>query len=284
MNPLSEITLLVTRELRRNFRSAKGLILLALCVLMAAGAAMVLVNLEHSAADLARRGHRGSGVALSVGGIEATRKMLESAYSEAVADRLAAVPRIVLTMMMGATFFAPLFVALLSFDSVSAELQFRSVRYWTVRMRRGSFFLGKVAGVFLVAATATLVAQAIAWSIAIVRGGTDVADTLRWGLILWATILPILLAWCSMAVFVSALFRAPIVALMTNFACNVALWVCWVSSVRDHQWLRWVYPNHADSFLLSGDPIDLATGVGACLAFAAAFWVGGVVIFQKRDL
>jgi ABC-type transport system involved in multi-copper enzyme maturation permease subunit len=285
MNPLSEVALLVARELRRNFRSAKGLVLLALCALMAAGAAMALVGAEHAADELARHGRRGSGMAMSMVGAEATRKMLEQVYSEAVADRLASVPRIVLTMMAGAVMFAPSFIAMLSFDSVSAELQFRGVRYWTVRMRRSSYFLGKVAGVFVVAATAVLVAQAIAWSIAISRGSSPVAETLTWGLILWVNVLPIVLAWCSMAVFVSALVRTPIVALMINFACNIALWVAWAAGrFPDRAWLQWLYPNHADRYLLSNDPIELLTGLGACFAFAAVFAIGGVVIFQQRDV
>lgn len=289
MNPLSEIALLVARELRRNFRSAKGLVLLSLCALMAAGAALALVGAEHAADDFARQGKRGSGVAMTVAGAEATRKLIEAMYGENVADRLASVPKIVLTMVAGAVIFAPSFIALLSFDSVSAELQFRGIRYWTVRMRRSSYFVGKVLGVFLVAATATLLAQAIAWTIAVTRGTSPAVDTLSWGLILWVNMLPIALAWCSLAVFVSALVRAPIVALMINFACNLALWIAWLSSrVRDRHReeaaLWWIYPNNADRYLLSNDPKEIALGLGVCVGFAAVFWIGGVALMQQRDV
>src|ERR1035437_3750854 len=122
MNPLLEIGLLVARELRRSLRSAKGLVLLLICAMMAAGTALVVAGMEQSAQEAARHAKHGSAMALAMVGSEANRRMLEAAYDASVADRLSAVPRIVLTMMAGTIMFAPMFIAFLSFDSVSSEL------------------------------------------------------------------------------------------------------------------------------------------------------------------
>lgn len=286
MNPLAEVGLLVARELRRSVRSGKGIVLLLLCAMMATGTALIVVGAQQAADEAARHAvRRGSGVAMMMAGSEANHLMLESWYDATVATRLREVPRIVLVMVMGTVMFAPAFVAMLSFDSVSAELQFRSVRYWTVRMRRASYFAGKVAGVFALAALATLVVQGIAWAIAIARGAAPLVETVGWGVLLWASTLPIVLAWVSLAVFISSFARTPMLALMLNFMANFALWLGWVIGHNgDLKWLRWVFPNFQDVRLLSSDPVQALVGLGACVAFSALFWLTGGVIFQRRDL
>ena len=37
----------------------------------------------------------------------------------------------------------PMLVALMGFDSISADIQHKGVRYWTLRTRRASYFVGK---------------------------------------------------------------------------------------------------------------------------------------------
>ncbi len=273
MNPMQEVGHLVGRELRRSVRSAKGLVLFILCAMGAAGTAMLISASEKALKD----GH------LDASG--AQKQFLEGVYDAAVAGRLANVPGIVIWMLIGTVALAPGFVALLGFDAVSAELQFRSVRYWTVRMRRGSYFVGKVVSVFVLAGAATLIAQVLGWGIAIGRGVAPFGDTVGWGLVLWVTILPILLAWCALSVFLSSLVRTPILALLFNFGANFLLWMCWlVGKLATQPWIRWVYPNHVDAYLLSPSSENVALGLVANLVFAAVFTIAGTFIFQQRDL
>lgn len=273
MNPMQEVGHLVGRELRRSVRSAKGLVLFLLCAMGAAGTAMLISASERALKD----GH--------LDGSGAQRQFLEGFYDAAVASRLANVPGIVIWMLIGTVALAPGFVALLGFDAVSAELQFRSVRYWTVRMRRGSYFVGKVVSVFVLAALATFIAQTLGWGIAIARGVAPFGDTLSWGLVLWLTILPILLAWCALSVFLSSLVRTPILALLFNFGANFLLWMCWlVGKLAEQPWVRFVYPNHVDSYLLSPASDRVAIGLVTTIVFAALFTVAGTFVFQQRDL
>jgi ABC-type transport system involved in multi-copper enzyme maturation permease subunit len=173
---------------------------------------------------------------------------------------------------------------MVGFDSISAELQYRSVRYWTVRMRRSSFFFGKFLGVYSLVVIMTVVMHFAAYAIAAFRGASF-GDTFGWGIKLLLAILPIQLAWCGMAVFISSLARTPFMALLFNFAANFALWLIWIiGSVNKTDVLMYLYPNRWDVFLFSPSSDRVALGLLACAGFAAVFCAAGVFLFQRRDL
>ena len=180
MNPAVEVYLLVTRELRRNLRSAKGLVLLLICLIAAAGAALVMTRASNVSREQGVDTEQAAGLSL---------QFLQLMYDQAVASRLLSAPLVPIAMFVGMIFLLPAFIALVSFDSVSSELQFKSVRYWTVRVRRSSFFVGKVLGVFTLVAATTLLMNALTWGIAIAREA-PFGSTVAWGLTLWASAVP----------------------------------------------------------------------------------------------
>ena len=276
MNPVTEVGLLTARELRKNLRSAKGLVLLVLCVLGAIATALLLARAKQIGAE-----HNADTAQMK----EANEQFLTDFYDKSVAHSMADTPAVALMMLIGTVWLAPMFIALLAFDSISAELQHRSVRYWTVRMRRASFYVGKVTGVFSVVAVITLAMHALAWGIAIARGASGFGETVSWGLHLWAASLPIQLAWCSLAVFISSLSKTPILALLFSFAANFAMWLIYViGKARKTEELTYLYPNRFDVWLLSPDASTVVQGVLACMAFVVVFSGVGVFLFQRRDV
>ncbi|MEO7091647.1 MAG: hypothetical protein ABI175_00265 [Polyangiales bacterium] len=276
MNPVNEIWLLVLRELRKNLCSVKGLVLLLICMLGAVATSLVISR----ASDLSKE--KGVDSQQAAG---ASFEVLKELYDATVAKRMVGVPAVPLAMLIGIVFLLPSFTALVSFDSVSSELQFKAVRYWTVRVRRVSFFLGKVFGVFTLVAVATLVMNMLTWIIAIARDVSPFGATVGWGLELWASVLPIVFAWCSMAVFISSLVKTPILALLFNFAANLALGLIYVvAKASQSEVLTYVYPNRYDVYLLSSASDRVLMGLAGCFAFAGVFLVAGSLLFQRRDL
>lgn len=275
MNPVVEIYLLVLRELRKNLRSVKGLVLLLICLLGAIGTSLVITKATDAGREQGLDAEKAAGFGFEV---------LKNMYDESVARRLEHAPGVPMAMFIGMIFLLPGFVALVSFDSVSSELQYKAVRYWTVRVRRASFFLGKVFGVFTLVATTTLVMNALTWGIAVSREASPFGATVGWGLELWASALPIMFAWCSMAVFISSQVKTPILALLFNFAANFALWLTYVIGHGKTDVMTYVYPNRYDVYLLSADSSRVLLGFVGCFGFAAVFLVSGAFIFQQRDL
>jgi ABC-type transport system involved in multi-copper enzyme maturation permease subunit len=276
MNPVNEVWLLVLRELRKNLRSMKGLVLLLICFLGAVGTSLVITKASDVSKEKGMDAQQAAGASFEV---------LKEMYDASVAKRLAGVPAVPLAMLVGMVFLLPAFIALVSFDSVSSELQYKAVRYWTVRVRRVSFFLGKVFGVFTLVATTTLVMNALTWGIAVARDVSPFGSTVGWGIELWASALPIMFAWCSMAVFISSLAKTPILALLFNFAANFTLWLLYViGRASSSDGLTYVYPNRYDVYLLSSASDRVLMGLAGCLAFAGVFLVAGSLLFQRRDL
>ncbi len=204
MSPAAEVVLVAQRELRKNVRSAKGIALLVLSLLGGVVVALVLAWFEklkrEKLADLPPEA-----------AVEVQRQIILQLGDgdQALGDALSKAPGALLGALKVTIWFGPLLVALLGFDAISGELQYRTVRYWTVRTRRASFYVGKVLGLWAVVSALTLLVQVLIWGIVIARGETTGA-VVEWGPRLWAVTLPISLVWCGIAQLVGSQFRAPI--------------------------------------------------------------------------
>lgn len=279
MSPIRETGLVVERELRRNFRSAKGVALLVLSLLGGLGASLALVKLQQL-----KRAEMADVTA------EQMRQLREVAIlkmtgDDAFAKSLADAPEVLLAMMQITVWLTPGLIALMGFDAISSELQHRSLRYFTARTRRASYFAGKALGLFLTVSLITLVLHAIVWGVCIARGEAPSDVTMLWGPKLWLTTLPISLCWCALAAAVSATSRVPILALLATFVVFFVVWLVQViASVAGWEAVTWIYPNRYDLLLLSPRPDKLGLGFLACAAFTFVTGAAGTVLFAKRDV
>lgn len=280
MSPVSEIRFVVERELRRNLRSAKGVVLLLLSILGGASISLLLAKgLEFKREKFGEvtpeqfRQIREEGLSKLYG---------DTAMGHALADA----PEVLLAVVALTVWLTPMLVALMGFDSIAPDIQHRSVRYWTLRTRRWSYFVGKWAGLWLTVSMVTLLMDAMIWILCITRGEATAAATLGWGLKFWAVSLPMSAVWCGIATLVSSLFRAPILALLSTFAAFFVLFVAWWigTASSSAEFLQYVYPNNYDRFLLHPHADRLLTGLGACAAMAAAYIGLGSFLFTKRDV
>src|SRR5271155_1331253 len=122
MSPAAETLLVAQRELRTNLRSAKGVALLMLSLL-------------------------GGGLAALLFAHGAKPKPIDLSGTSVSDMGPAVVAMFGLSAVLRATIWlTPMLVSLIGYDAISGELQNRSVRYWTIRSRRASFYVGKVLG------------------------------------------------------------------------------------------------------------------------------------------
>ena len=274
MSPFSEVELITRRELRRTFRSAKGGILAGLSVAGGAGVSMLVAWLDRLQAEKVP-------VELQA---QARDQFFQGLYGD-TGHAIAASPYPLWMMLEGALWLAPLLVALMNFDAVSGELSHRSVRFWTVRVRRSSYILGKYLAGWLSVLAVLLTMNVIVWGVTLVVGHFDAGAVFTWGPRYFLVLLPVTAAWCGIATLVGAQFKTPMLSLLAIFAAFFGLWFLRVvAGFSNIDALAYAYPNFYDSYLLSTNAVQLTAGIGATLGIALVATAAGTVLFQRRDI
>lgn len=279
MSPISEIRFVAQRELRKNFRSAKGIVLLVLSLLGGTAVTLLLAWVEQlkreKMPDLTP---------------EAMHSAREDAMTRAFGDPatgklLADTPEVLLLVFFITIWLTPLLISLLGFDNVSGDMQHKTVRYWTLRTRRTSYMVGKWLGLWTTVSAITLTMHAVIWVVCIVRGEAPAATAISWGLRLWVITLPISAVWCGISTMVSSIFKTPILALLATFAVFFVLWVVFLIGLRwNVDALTYVYPNTFDGFLINKRIDRWMTGLAACIGMTALYVGASSFMFTKRDL
>lgn len=275
MSPLVETVIIFRRELRKNFRSAKGIALAVLTLLVGSGIALAWAKFV--------------GALLEAAGQQGTDHIaagaLAAAYGIETAEWLSKAPLVLLGLLQVTIWLTPLLVALMGFDSISGDLQHRTLRYWTLRSRRVSYFVAKWAGLWATVAAVCLLLDIVMWIVCISKDGVAAGTVFSWGLRFWAVSVPICAVWSAIAVVVSAVCRTPIVALLVTFVTFFSMWVAsLVFGFLKVEPLVYLNPNFFDRLMVDPRPERFFGGVAACLAIAAVCVAGGTAILYRRDV
>ncbi|MFO0547030.1 MAG: ABC transporter permease [Polyangiaceae bacterium] len=287
MKPAEEILLVATREVKKNLRGVKGIILLALSLL--GGTIMSYLFARYIQADLSKAPP--DKLAQLQG--EALAKYF---HDDAVGRSLADAPFMLVIMLVLCVWLAPALIWLAGFDGISGEIQHRTIRYWWVRVRRWTFYVGKVVGLFLTVAGMTFAMHFAMWVVAAIQGSVSVTSVFGWGFKFWVVSLPIVAAWCGVASLVGSATKTPISSLLlvgfTFFTLFILGWAVpfVLVGVRHDPYdstattLRAFYPNSYDRFLLSTEIDRILKGLLGCGAFAVLPTAGGAYWLSKRDV
>ena len=290
MSPFVEIRLIALREVGKSIRSVKGIILGVLTLIGAFAASLLCVYVE--------------GKQRATAGVDSTEAFTAFKHSiiangtgnDALANTLASTPTSLLIFLQITIWLAPLLVALLGFDLISAEFQHRSVRYWTVRSRRSSYFIGKYLGLFGLVASVTLLLNVLAGIVVLAKGYAGIGDLVTWGTQFWLVTLPITMVWAAIAAFISSRFKTPILALLTTFGVFFVLWLLGIGGlvarfamstagdIPTMSWYEYLYPNNYDQMLLSHEPTKVAMAIGILVGFSAVMSAAGSFLFARRDV
>lgn len=285
---------MVQRELRKSFRSIKGIILTVLTIAGGGGLALLFAQSD----DIRQKKLHEKDISPEMI-IEAKKKFFGWWFmDEKTGDHLGTAPGLIFFLFAVSLVLMPAVVLLLGFDSISAERQHKTVRYWTVRSRRSSYVIGKWLGLWATCAIVALGMHALIWIVASVRGEAPFADIVSWGFRFWAASMPILGMWCAVSVFISSLMRVPILALLTTAGIFFMWWIVYfpfwfgqhfqgedaMDVVRQPTPVLFIFPNFYDRFILSPNIGPFLTGLAVCFGFAAALLAASSALFAKRDV
>lgn len=287
MNAFAEVTLITGRELRKSFRSVKGIILFVLALLGGLGITMIGLAISRFA-DRAMMDKKG----LDADGLRMLKvAALTEVYGEEQAKFLVDVPDVLMVMFNVMVWLAPLFIVLLGFDSLSGELQHRTVRFWSIRSRRWSYFVSKVTGVWAANAIVWLVMVMFVALIAVARGDAAGASCFTWGLRLWLTALPMSAAWAAYSTLVASQFRTPMLSLLGTLGAFFVVWILYVINgalvaygKTSFEGMMWLYPNYYDKYLLAPQFGRFMQGLLPCLGLALVTTGLGAWRFARRDV
>ena len=299
MSPAAEIGLVAGRELRKSFRSVKGIILAVLALL--GSVAFLLFAIWGEAAQ------RDKLNATSSDAFATARETYLTSHGvdAAAAHYEAHVPISFAFFFKVLVVFGPLLVVVLGFDTVSSDVQHRSVRFWTVRSRRSSYLLGKYLGLWGTVSSVTLALTLLSGLALLVIGYISFGDFLTWGLRFWLFATLIVGTWASVGTLISSLFKTPLFALLATLASFFLIWVPgaigavvrWggaaleVADKGDDakislelRWYEWLDPNNYDDLLTSPKLHQVATGVGLCALWVVVFVGLASLLFSRRDV
>jgi ABC-type transport system involved in multi-copper enzyme maturation permease subunit len=283
---------MVQRELRKSFRSVKGLLLSLLTVAGGGGLALLF-----SQSDEIRQKRLHENDISPELLIEGKKKFFGWWFMDnSTGEHLSTAPGLLFFLFAVSLVMMPALVLMLGFDSVSAERQHKTVRYWTLRSRRSSYIVGKWLGLWATCAVVAFGMHLLIWIVCTVRGEAPFGQILSWGLRFWLASMPILGMWCAVSVFISSLLRIPVLALVTTAGVFFAWWLVyfpfWVHGHRDDPDLGasvpsailYIFPNFYDRFILSPQAGPFLTGLAVSFGFAGVVLAASSALFARRDV
>ena len=287
MSPFLETMSVARTELLRTLRNARVLVLLLLFGTSTAliGLVVGLLTRGLSSQDPEAAAAFGAGVlGFLVGG------------DGAAFQRLSELPLLVPVVFRLTLFFVPLYVALLGYDQLSAEVATGSIRYLAVRARRGSILAGKFLAQVLV--MGVLLALVLAGLFVAGAGLRPGLDPLAYGAAaarFWVGGAALVFCYLALTALASALTSGPGSSLLLNVGALFGFWVLDAIGSRAallHRmdgaasWteaIRWLSPSAYASGVL-GSSSALLTSAAAYGAFGAVFLAAAFTAFRIRYL
>lgn len=287
MSPLPELLAVTRTELLRNVRNARVLVLLLLFATSTALVGLVV--------GLLTRG-------LDAQGPEAASAASAGILGFLVGDdggafqRLSELPLLIPIVFRVSLFFLPLFIALLGYDQLSAELSTGSVRYLAVRARRGSILGGKfvaqalVLGVLLGVVLAGLFVAGVG-----LRPELEPLPYASAAARFWVGGATLAFSYLALTALSSAVTSSPGGSLLLNVGALFAFWLLDAVGGRaavvhrmggPASWtesLRWLSPSAYASGVL-GSSSALVTSAIAYGVFGGVFLAVAWAAFRVRDL
>lgn len=288
MSPLRETLVVFAHEMRRNLRSAKTLVLLILYALATALSGVLFVAATRTAQESISTMSGGQTLRpeqldeLKMGGLS-----LIFGQDPALVRYLVEIPLVVVFFFWFALLFLPLLTALMGFDQISGELQSRSLRFVSLRARRGSLLAGKVLAqaALLLGLTAVVNLGIFGYAAASTEGfkvGVGLFSMIKF----WLLGLVYASSYIGLSALCSTLFRVPIFSLLTALCVLFGFWLAALLS-RFSSWLgflSYVLPSHYERGLFSPEWDKLLPSMGAYAAFAAIFLCLAWLSLRARDL
>jgi ABC-2 type transport system permease protein len=301
MQTLKDTWTIFGAELRRALKSPRVLLVLLLYIAFSAGVMLFAGFLARQAQS------QGAAAGQDMGSLQSPKAALLAflfGQDRSLVESLINLPAVLLVVFKAGLLFLPAYVAVLGFDTVSAELQTRSLRYLTVRTSRTALVLGKALALGAVVLLLVTVVLLGAFGYAVSSGPDfSLAEAARAWPRLWGTTVLVGLGMAALTTLCSTLSRAPALSLTLNFAMLLAFWAAgtfgsgarWMRTVQEqvaHQELPvgWqervglLAPSTWSAEVLYPDVTRSLTGALVLVLFAVACAAASVVVLRTRDV
>jgi ABC-type transport system involved in multi-copper enzyme maturation permease subunit len=288
---IREIPIVARAELYRMVRSARTIVLLVLYCLFSTLVLLIVGSVARAFQSSVNRqiGGQADPEAIQRAFAEARRGVLGILLSgdAAILEALKEIPLVVVIVFKVSLLFLPAYVALIGFDQMSGELSQRSIRYLTVRARRSSILFGKFAAqAALLLGLVLLVDLGIFLYAKATNDDFTAALAAKTLLRFWIAAIVFSLAYLSLTSLCSALFRAPALSLVVNFAALFGFWLLDAIGQPDTALapLRYLSPSQYSANLLHPRVAEFAISAGAYAGFGAGFLCLAYLVMRGRDL
>jgi len=239
--------------------------------------------------------------------LEMKRQLLAVWFTNAkTGEHVANAPLLLTVVFAVSLWFVPAIVLILGFDNIAGDLQHKSIRYWALRTRRWSYVAGKFFGLWATCSIVALAMHALIWIVVVARGEATFGETIGWGFRFWLASVPIIGMWCGVSVFISSLFRWPILALLLTGGMFFTWWIIYISGWGPHlaalqainaehagsdavalpppNAAMYIFPNFHDRLVLSPVLSEMLLGLVISFGFSAACVAGGSLVVSRRDI
>jgi ABC-type transport system involved in multi-copper enzyme maturation permease subunit len=301
MQTLKDTWTIFGAELRRALKSPRVLLVLLLYVAFSAGVMLFAGFLARQAqSQFEAQGQ-------DIGGLQSPKAALLAllfGQNRSLIESLLDLPAVLLVVFKAGLIFLPAYVAVLGFDTVSAELQTRSLRYLTVRTSRTALAMGKalaLAAVVLLLVTLVHLG-AFGYAVSSVQEFSMGEAVKAWPR-LWGTTALVGLGMAALTTLCSTATRAPALSLTLNFAMLLAFWAAgtfgsgarWVRMAQEQvaqkelgvSWqerIGLLAPSTWSAEVLYPDLTRALTAVLVLFLFAVACSAAAVVVLRTRDV
>jgi len=289
MSPVSEAGLTCLREMRRNLRSAKGVVMGVLFLLGGAAASLIYAAVSELT-NPARQGHDVPDEAFR----ELRQKVWAEVWNADIGGYLADSPSIFVALFKGSLWFIPFMTLMIGFEQVCGDLQHRTIRYTAIRARRESIIAGKFLAVWGVVSVLLLALHAFVWFVTLVRGDATFAQILAWGPRMWALSAIYTAAYAGLTILISSLTKRPVISLFLGLIAFSLLWVLdlavdfarMVESERFSwlQYLGYAIPDYYEAWLVTPKAPQMVGAMAILLAFGAGATALAGWIVDRRDV
>jgi hypothetical protein len=275
--------------MRKNLRSAKGIVMGALFLLGGGAASLVYMAIK-ALGDRLREGRE-----VPEEQLRALREEVwKGVWNADVGAYLSHSPLIFIALFKATLWFIPFLTLMIGFEQIAGDLQHRTIRYTAIRARRSSLVAGKALAIWAVVAILLLALHLFVWLVTLLRGDATLMETLSWGPRMWAFSAVFTAAYAGMTILASSLTRRPILSLFIGMIMFSSLWVLDVSvdvvHALDNEKYRWfeyvgfAIPDWYEVWLVSPKPAEVVGAIVNLLAFGVGTTALASYIVNRRDV
>ncbi len=231
MDDIREIKEIWRGEIGRALKGGRVIVLLILFLLFTGLALTIVGWINHTINQQVSQAASAAGQADSEAtdkqAIEGRKKFLSTFFTDddQLLEWLSAMPLVLFVVFKLTMVFAPLFIALMSFDQISGEIGPKSIRYLVVRVKRSSILIGKfLAQTTLASALLVLCTTIIVVVAKLLNDDFAFGAAVLVGLKLCAVVIVFALAYLGLSSLCSAVTRQSGVSLVLNVILLFVIW------------------------------------------------------------